>query len=243
MTVSLFTPIKVDGFPDSSLELSRYNAAVNQRTILIRSISYIISGISVIIAFVSLLQNKTSELKRERLQVMPFPAYALFGDNSRDYLRTSTILEINREYRNAEVKLKGNFEVLIKNIGLGSLVDYEIKKAYYQSSRDTIEKLDLAFFNNCILGKEESIKMQVKINTDFKTKEDPEEIIMIVSFKDLLGHKYLQEFTIKFDTRLEEKNAGEDVGIKKSSELYSIEAIEIMHTHPKEQKKSGEDLL
>lgn len=233
LTISLFTPIKVDDFPESSIELSKYNAAVNQRTILVRSISYMISGISVIIAFVSLIQNKKSELKRERLQVMPFPAYALAKTDSSSYLRTPTSLEVSRIYKDPSFNYQGEFEILIKNIGLGSLVDFQIERVCYQSLDDE-ENLDLSFFNNCILGKEESVQMAVNINTDFKSKREVEDrnlekINFLVSFNDLLGHKYIQKFTIKFASELQETGSDKKV--------YSLKAREIIHTHPKEQSK------
>lgn len=64
LVASLFIPINISDFPESSIQLERYNAGVEQRTIIIRSLSSIISGISVVIAFVSLLQSRNSEEKK-----------------------------------------------------------------------------------------------------------------------------------------------------------------------------------
>lgn len=58
---SLFIPIDVSDFPENSIQLEKYNAGVEQRTILIRSISSIISGVSVVTAFVSLRKVKTAK--------------------------------------------------------------------------------------------------------------------------------------------------------------------------------------
>lgn len=241
LVVGLFIPINISDFPTESIELERYNAGVERRTILIRSISSLISGVSVIIAFVSLIQSRNSEEKRERMQVMPFPAYAVPLENLQDASASSSELTIKQVNKEAENVLQSQFDIRIKNIGLGSLVDFEIKEAYYKDEQGHRKDLDVLFEGNFILGKEETIRIVVNLRVDFESseaieKDNLEFIKIYVSFSDLLGHSYAQEFTIESESH--SLGRGE---IKKSDDsykkgnIYSLEPIKITHSHPYEQ--------
>lgn len=241
LIVSLFVPINITDLPDKSVSLDKYTAGINHRTIIIRSISYIISGISVVIAFVSLMQSKNSELKRERMQVMPFPAYAVpLKDNQ--YMNTMTSkLIIKKECPDADSMLQTKFDITIKNIGLGSLVDYEINEAYYKSANGGQQNLPVDFFSNFILGKGEMIRIGINLTAGFESEETTQEtsleaISIIGSFTDLLGHSYRQEFTINSEVHLigHQKFTRTD-GTEKEKAVYSLNPKKIMHTHPFEQ--------
>lgn len=132
---SLFIPIDVSDFPENSIQLEKYNAGVEQRTILIRSISSIISGVSVVTAFVSLLQSKNSEMKKEHLQVMPFPAYAVPLEDVQYSKSVVSGAVVKQKLSQLAGRITSSFVVTIKNIGLGSLVDYKIQAAYYTNSK------------------------------------------------------------------------------------------------------------
>lgn len=235
---SLFTPISVDKVPESEIELDRYSAAVNQRTILIRSISYIVSGISVIIAFVSLLQSKNDQKTRERMQVMPFPAYATSLDEAHDSITRTAHLKIKKECPYADSVVQTKFDILIKNIGLGSLVDYEVIEAYYELANGERQDVEIYFTSNFILGKQETTQMAVDITIGFTSEEDVkrsslEALSIRVVFEDLLGHNYTQEFTVKSEISSvgpqEVTLPDEATKIRK---LYSLHPKQIVHTHP-----------
>lgn len=234
---SLFTPISVGGLPNSSFELDRYSTGIDQRTIIIRSVSYIISGISVVIAFISLMQSKTSELKRERMQVIPFPAYAIFEEGDHYSSTPTPKLTIKNKNTVEDHIFQTEFDITIKNIGLGSLVDYEIKDAYYETPKGKLKDLAVAFPTSFILGKGETIRLVISLEAGFeKEKEASLESISIVStFKDLLGHNYTQEFTIEseFEYEGQQKITRAD-GTKPSTHLYSLIPKQIMHAHPYE---------
>lgn len=249
LTVGLFVPINVSDFPTESIELERYNAGVERRTILIRSISSLISGVSVIIAFVSLIQSRNSEEKRERMQVMPFPAYGLPLEDLQDASASSTVVNIKEENSKADHVLQAQFDVRIKNIGLGSLVDYEIKKACYLDKKGQRKNLDSFFTGNFILGKEETNRMVVNLRFDLESKgsieiKNLEQIKVLANFKDLLGHSYEQEFTVQSKTyslgRGEIKKADGDY---EKGNIYSLEPEKITHSHPNEKINEGDAKL
>lgn len=240
LIVSLFIPINVNDFPTESIELERYNAGVERRTILIRSISSLISGISVIIAFVSLLQSKTSEEKRERMQVIPFPAYAVPLDTIQDASASAAEVTIKQMKTKAENVLQTQFDIRIKNIGLGSLVDFEVVEAYYWDKQNQRVDLDISFKGNFILGKEETIRLVIKLRVDStaddKIQQDNlKQIRILATFNDLLGHRYAQEFTI--ESEIQSLGQGEITRVDGSQEkgtIYSLEPQKITHNHPYE---------
>ena len=241
LVVGLFIPINVGDFPTESIELERYNAGVERRTILIRSISSLISGVSVIIAFVSLIQSKNSEEKRERMQVMPFPAYAVPLDNIKDTSANATELTIKQLKNKAENVLQSQFDIRIKNIGLGSLVDFEVEEAYYKNEYGQRKDLDVVCEGNFILGKDEIVSIVVNLRVDFESseavkKENLEHVKVLVSFSDLLGYDYGQEFTI--ESEIHSLGIGEIKQPNNSyrkGNIYSLEPIKITHSHPYEQ--------
>ncbi len=241
LIVSLFIPISVEHVPNTSAALEQYNAGVEQRTILVRSVSSIISGISVVIAFVSLLQSKNSEVKRERLQIMPFPAYAVPFESIQDSGRMSPELVIKKESSSADTIVQTEFNITIKNIGLGSLVDYEIKEAFFKDSNGKKHDLNLSFFGHFILGKEETIRMVIDLTADFTLAETAqprnlEAILIVVSFKDLLGNDYEQEFTIESKVRsVSQDSIPKADGTSQTRILYALNPKKISHTHPIEQ--------
>lgn len=234
---SLFTPISVGGLPNSSFELDRYSTGIDQRTIIIRSVSYIISGISVVIAFISLMQSKASDLKRERMQVIPFPAYAISEEGNHYSSTPAPRLTIKNKNAIESHIFQTEFDITIKNIGLGSLVDYEIKNAYYETPEGKLKDLAVSFPVNFILGKGEIIQLLISLEAGFeKEKEASLKSISIVStFKDLLGHNYTQEFTIESEFKDEEQQkitrADE---IKPRKHFYSLIPKQITHAHPHE---------
>lgn len=241
LIASLFIPISVNNMPNSSLELEKYSAGVDQRTIIIRSISYIISGVSVVIAFTSLLQSKNSEQKRERLQVMPFPAYTLPLENVQFSSNISSKLILKKEQHSTDTSVEAEFNITIKNIGLGSLVDFEIKEAYYRNSNGKLDYLDVSFLAHFILGKQETIQMVIHLLANFASNENGqpknlEQISLIASFNDLLGHRYEQEFTIQSNLRSFEKNElTKPEETNKKYVTYGLRPKQINHTHPYEQ--------
>src|SRR5699024_7113563 len=129
--LSLFYPIKLDGLPETSKELSLLEAGIDQRTILIRSISSILSGISVMVAFISLMQSRVSDITDKRMQVMPYPAYALRNKLAEE--GHSFTLGLKNEDPRSAVHVTTQFSLLIRNIGLASLIDYEITKVRLHS--------------------------------------------------------------------------------------------------------------
>lgn len=241
LIASLFIPINVSHFPNETLELNKYSAGVDQRTIIIRSISYIISGVSVVIAFVSLLQSKKSELKRERLQVMPFPAYAVpLGDL--DYSNTASskvVIKRNNTYPDSVVQ--STFDILIKNIGLGSLVDYVIQEAYYEDTKGESYDLSVDFQTNFILGKQETTRMTIDLMADFNSENiagqaNLRKMTLIASFTDLLGHHYTQEFTIHSEVQsVGNKKMTNVDGKNKTAFIYALTPQKVTHAHPIEQ--------
>lgn len=238
LIVSLFTPINISDFPIEPVELERYSAAVEQRTILIRSISSLISGVSLIIAFVTLLQSRNSEEKRERMQVIPFPAYSVPLDDLQDASGSSSQLVIEKKNEETDNVLQSKFDIRIKNIGLGSLVDYEIKEAHYEDLNGKEEDLDLTFFGNFILGKEETIRMVINLRVDFESTEEQEiknfeKITVIACFNDLLGYRYAQDFIIESESHaLGRGEIKMEDGSHKKGNIYSVEPIKITHSHP-----------
>jgi hypothetical protein len=241
LIISLFTPISRSGIPETRLELDKYNVGINQRIILVRSISYIISGISVVIAFVSLMQSKNSDLKREWMQVIPFPAYAIPLEDNQYTSKMSSKLIIKKECPDAQSILQTKFDITIKNIGLKSLVDYEINKAYYRATNGELQDLPVSFFSNFILGKGETIRIGINIVASFESEETTEQknleaISISGSLTDLLGHCYIQEFTILSEVHFvgHQKFTMTD-GTEKTRTVYSLNPKEITHTHPSEQ--------
>lgn len=238
---SLFIPIKVSHFPNDTLALNKYNAGVEQRTIIIRSISSIISGISVVIAFVSLLQSKNSELKKERLQVMPFPAYAIPLEDIQYSNTTSSSLIIKQEDSYPESIIQSTFDITIKNIGLGSLVDFEIAEAYYRDSEGKIQLLDSSFTRNFILGKQESIQLKIELALALASANEihqmnVKELTIVANFNDLLGHQYDQEFTIHSEIQsVGHQNFTLPDGKTKTGVMYGLTPKKVTHTHPLEQ--------
>ena len=241
LIISLFTPIGTKELPETALELNQYVAGINRRTILVRSISYIISGVSVVIAFISLMQSKNSELKRERMQVMPYPAYAILLENNHYSNTTPSKLVIETDCPDADIVAQTNFDVTIKNIGLGSLVDYEIREAYFEDMNGDLQKLKTSFASHFVLGKGETVRIGVNIIIGFKsveavTKESLEAISIRCLFTDLLGHSYTQQFTIKSEVHCSEEEEGIIVdGLKKKRTVYSINPKQMIHTHPNEE--------
>lgn len=101
--------------------------------------------------------------------------------------------------------LQSQFDIRIKNIGLGSLVDFEVVEAYYTNEKEEEKNLDVCFDGNFILGKEETIRLVVKLRmdlevTDTTTVQNLEQLKILATFNDLLGHSYAQEFTIASET-------------------------------------------
>lgn len=241
LIASLFIPINVSSFPENSIQLEKYNAAVEQRTIIIRSIGSIISGISVVIAFVSLLQSKKSELKKERLQVMPFPAYALSLDNVEYSEAAASKLVIKQELSYPDSIVQSKFDLTIKNIGLGSLVDFEIQEVHYEDVNGGVRDLDFSYKKNFILGKQETIRMAIDLTTGFRSKQIDEQknmdmVTMVASFNDLLGHQYLQKFTVHSEIRATEYDNLELHEAKnKTVVIYTLNPKRISHTHPLEK--------
>lgn len=240
LVASLFIPINVSHFPDNSIQLEKYNAGVEQRTIIIRSLSSIISGISVVIAFVSLLQSRNSEVKKERLQVMPFPAYAVPIEDVQYSSTAVSKLKIKQEHPYPDNIVQSTFDITIKNIGLGSLVDYEILEAYYKDAHGKIMDLTISYNRSFILGKQETIRMAIDVTAGFISKQTGthtslDTLTIVASFNDLLGHKYIQEFTVFSDVRsIAHQNLTLPDGKNKTGIIYALNPKKINHTHPRE---------
>ena len=236
LIISLFYPISTEGLPDNAEALSLLKAGIDQRTIIIRSISSIISGISVMIAFISIMQNRQSEIKNERLQVKPFPAYSIPVKRI-DY-STSMNLSLLKEAPHTDVITKNDFEISIKNIGLGSLVDYEIVDVHLKDVSTEEQYFNVSSSSNFTLGKEEYGKIGFNMITSFQTSEgiqpeNLEQISISCSFKDLLGNVYIQEFTIQSEVELAKKRyVPARSGIRKTRKEYSLTPIRISHNPP-----------
>lgn len=194
-----------------------------------------------IIAFVSLLQSKNSELKKERLQVMAFPAYTIPLDDIQYSNTTPSTLIIQQQHPDPDNVVQAKFDMMIKNIGLGSLVDYEIQEAYYEDTYGEIKDLPLDFPRYFILGKQETIQMSIDVTAHFQSSKVEDQknmrvLTIIASFNDLLGHQYTQEFTVHSELRsVGHQQIKRTDGTTKNGVAYALNPIKINHRHPIEK--------
>ena len=239
----LFFPIITSRLPDTDEAIALYNAGINKRTIAVRIMASIMSAISVIIAFTSIKQSKQSDQKKERMQVMPFPAYKISKDNNPE--KQASSLTIRREIPHADILVKNYFEMNIRNIGLGSLMDYEIEGAGVENIHHRIDYLDVSFSSSCILGKEENINIGMNMIAAFKNSEEMDEkslttVNLSCHFKDLLGNEYSQKLVIESKISfLQEKKDMNSNNKQRITKIYSIEPVSITHAPPMLQKNNS----
>ncbi|MDN6626070.1 MAG: hypothetical protein L0K82_02490, partial [Pisciglobus halotolerans] len=174
-------------------------------------------------------------------QVMPFPAYAIPLENNQYSNTAPSKLIIEKDCPDRDIVAQTSFDITIKNIGLGSLVDYEIKEAYVEDANGELQNFEVSFVSPLILGKGETTRMGINIAIDFNSveavkKESLEAISMCCLFTDLLGHNYTQQFTIKSEVHSSGEEEGTRVdGSRKKRAIYSIHPKQISHTHPNEE--------
>lgn len=236
LIASLFYPIQTDGLPETEQALTLLQTGLEQRTILIRSISSIISGISVMVAFISLMQSKESDPINERLQIKPFPAYAI-PKKDMEYAASMKVTFV-KEVKETDVLTENDFTIRIKNIGLGSLVDYDICDIHLEDVRKKDQQFDVSSTSNFTLGQEEIGQIGFNMATAFDfseniQSENLERLSVSCVFKDLLGNTYKQAFTILFDVQL----TSEDIipvshGRSQTRKEYTLHPLKIVHSPP-----------
>lgn len=171
---------------------------------------------------------------------MPFPAYTVPIEGIQYSSTTFSKLTVKQEHPYPDQLIQSTFDITIKNIGLGSLVDFEIQKAYYLDENGQKENLAVSFTKNFILGKQETIRMEIDLSASLKLEAENSQtnldiLTIVASFADLLGHNYSQEFTIYSEMQsVGHQNISTADGKNKTAVIYAFNPKKINHAHPKE---------